>query len=401
MKYNTRLKIVILALLLVLMGSLGTGCVPGTLAGGGSAGVVADGTLYLGSLSGQLLAINAQTGSRLWSVTLEQPAQGGGFGCAPTKKSVAIYGTPAVSGELVYVVGYDGRLRVYREGVEQSRYPAKESKSVGSIVGGPRLALGNVYFGTSSGEVIALDVLDDGNLVQKWRVGVSNGEVIDLVDATKAKEWQSNGRNRVWSTPVILGDTVYVTSMDNKLYALDADTGTKKWEFTEAEGAIVSPPVIYDGFLYFGSFDRHFYAVSAETGQLRWRSEVQAERWFWAKPLVHNDAVYAGALDGRVYVFNAATGENLAVRDLGAPLVSAPVLSGDDVIFVTSSGDLYALDTKHYQVRELAAGVEGKVYAPLTLSDGVIYIHAQDPDTLYAVRADTGVNIWSVPLGSK
>ena len=400
MKYSIRLKIAILTLLLLLVGGLGTGCVPGTVAGGGSAGVVADGTLYLGSLSGQLLAINAQTGSRLWSVSLEQPAQRGGFGCAPASSSVAIYGTPAVFGELVYVTGYDGRLRVYREGVEQSRYPAGESKSVGSIVGGPLLAPGNVYFGTSSGEVIALNVLDDGNLVEKWRVGVNNGEVIDLVDVTKAKEWQPNGRNRVWAAPVILGDTIYVTSMDGKLYALDADTGTEKWNYP-TEGAIVSPPVIHDGFLYFGSFDRYFYAVNAETGQLRWRSEVQAERWFWAKPLVHNNAVYAGALDGRVYVFNAATGENLAVRDLGAPLATAPVLSGDDVIFVTSSGDLWALDAGRYQARELAAGVEGKVYAPLTLSDGVIYIHAQDPDTLYAVRTDTGVNMWSVPLGSK
>lgn len=380
MKYSIRLKIVTLALFLVLIGGLGVACVPGALmAGGGSAGVVVDDILYVGSQHGQLLAINAQTGSRLWSVTLEQPAQGGILGCAPTNSSVAIYGTPAVSGDLVYVAGYDGRVRVYHEGVERGRYPGKESKSVGSIVGGPLLALGNVYFGTSSGEFIALDVLGDGNLVQKWQF--TTGE-------------------KVWATPVILDDTIYVASMDNKLYALDADTGTKKWEFV-TEGAITSSPVISDGVLYFGSFDRYFYAVDAETGQLRWRSEVQAERWFWAKPLVYNNAVFAGALDGRVYVFNAATGENLAVRDMGDSLVSAPVLSGEDVIFVTISGDFYALNTRNYQKRELAAGIEGKVHAALTLNDGVIYAHAQEPDTLYAVRADTGVSMWSVPLSSK
>lgn len=376
MKYSRKLKIAILALLLVLVGGIGISCVPGALAGGGSAGVIANGTLYLGSLRGQLLAINAQTGSRLWSATLEQPAQGGGFGCAPTRRSVAVYGTPAVSGEMVYVAGYDGRLRVYREGVEQRRYPARESEAVGSVVGGPLLARGNVYFGTSNGEIIALDA---ETLVEKWQF--ATGE-------------------KVWTTPAILSDTIYVTSMDDKLYALDADTGVKKWEFA-AEGAIASPPEIYDGTVYFGSFDRHFYAVSAQTGQLRWRSKVIAERWFWARPLVHNDVIYAGALDGRVYVFKAATGENLAVRDLGAPLVSAPVWSGEAVIFATKRGDIYALDTERYQARELVASIEGKVFAPLTLSDGVIYLHAQDPDVLYAVRADTGVNIWSVPLGSK
>ncbi|MFH0942159.1 MAG: PQQ-binding-like beta-propeller repeat protein [Chloroflexota bacterium] len=375
MKCAKSRAIAFLGLLLVLA-VLAVGCVPGTLAGGGSAAVIDNGTLYVGSQRGGLLAINTEAAGRLWSVTLQQPASRNAFGCAPAPRLVAIYGTPAVAGELVYVGGYDGRLRVYRRGEEQARYPAGETASVGGIVGGPQLGRGNVYFGTSRGEVIALDA------------------------ATLAKKWQFNAGDRVWAAPVVIGNTVYVTSMDDRLYALDADTGREKWHFVTG-GAITSPPVIHQATVYFGSFDRYFYAVSASTGQLIWRSAVQAERWFWAGPLVANGAVYAGAMDGRVYVFNAATGESLAVRELGAPLVAAPVLSGNSVIFATETGQLWALDTVQYQARELPTSITGKVHAPLTLSSGVVYLHTQDPDTLYAVRADNGVNIWNVPLSSK
>lgn len=362
--------------LLLMLAVLAVGCAPGAVAGGGSAAVIENGTLYVGSQRGGLLAINTEAGSRLWSVTLQQPAPRNVFGCTPAPGTVAIYGTPAVAGDTVYVGGYDGRLRVYSNEVEKARYPVDETASVGAIVGGPVLGQGNVYFGTAKGEVFALDA------------------------ATLLEKWQFDAGDRVWAAPAVIGDTVYVTSMDDRLYALDADTGSEKWRFATG-GAITSPPVISQAVVYFGSFDRYFYAVSASTGQQIWRSEVQAERWFWAGPLVVNGAVYAGAMDGRVYVFDAATGASLAVRELGAPLVAAPVLSGNSVIFATEAGRLWSLDTVQYQAREFPTGITGKVHAPLALSNGVVYLHTQDPDTLYAVRADNGVNIWSVPLSSK
>ncbi|MFA5316189.1 MAG: PQQ-binding-like beta-propeller repeat protein [Dehalococcoidales bacterium] len=382
LRYGKGRLLAFIGLLLVVVVLLG-GCTRTTLAGGGSAAVVDNGTLYIGSQHGELLVINAQ-GGRLWSVTLEQPAQSNFLGCSAAASPVAVYSTPVLDGDMVYVTGYDGRLRVYREGIEQGRYPAGETASVGGIVGGLQLAHGNIYFGTSKGEVIALDT---GNLV------AGTGDLVE--------KWQFDAGERVWSAPVVAGDTVYVTSMNGRLYALDADTGVEKWRFEDAEGAIVSSPVIYEGKVYFGSFDRYFYAVNADTGQLAWRSSLQAERWFWANPLVLDGTVYAGAMDGRVYVFNAANGESRAVVDLGAPLVSAPVLSGDSVIFATEKGDLWALDTAQYQASEFPASITGKVHASLSLSEGVIYIHTQDPDILYSVRADTGVNIWNVPLSSK
>jgi len=362
--------------LLVMLGVLLVGCVPGTaVAGGGSAPVIDNGVLYIGSQQGELLAINPETGARLWSVSLLQPAPRNAFGCTSSPRPATIYGTPVVSDNLVYVGGYDGRLRVYNNGVEQARYPADEISAVGAIVGGPVLGRDSVYFGTAKGEVFALDA------------------------TTLLKKWQFDADGRVWSSPLLSGDTLYFTSMDSHLYALDADSGTEKWRF-EAGGAITSPPVLSGDSIYFGAFDRYFYAVNAQSGQLAWKSTIQAGRWFWAAPVVVGDAVYAGSMDNKVYIFDAKTGESLAVPvDLGAPLVAAPVLTGDSVLFAAENGKLWAIDTAQYQAKELQAAIAGKVNAALALSSGVIYIHTQSPDTLYVVRADSGVNKLSVPLG--
>lgn len=383
-------RAVVFAGLLVVLAIVLAGCAQTTPAGGGSAAATDNGTIYVVSQHGELMAIDAESGARAWSVTLQQPAQRNLLGCAATPSPVAVYGTPTVAGELFYVGGYDGRLRVYKNGVEQARYPAEETASVGGIVGAPVLGRGNIYFGTSRGEVIALDAV---TLAKKWRAGIHNGEVVAL-DFTQPKEWQSDGRNRVWASPVLVGDAVYVASMDGRLYALNADTGAEKWHY-ETGGAITSPPAIRGDTAYFGSFDRYFYAVNVSTGKLLWRSETMAERWFWAEPLVAGDAVYAGSMDGRAYVFGTANGANLATRDLGAPLVAAPVLSGDSVLFATETGHLWALDTVQYQARELQSPpITGKVHAPLTLSNGVVYIHTENPDNLYAVSSANGVNKW-------
>jgi len=350
------------------------GCAQSAVIGGGSAAVIYNGILYVGSEKGDLMAINSETGVRSWTVAVLQSAPRNALGCTATARAAAIYGTPAVAGDMVYVGGYDGRLRIYSNGLEKARYPAEETASVGNIVGGPVLGRGNVYFGTSKGEVFALDAV------------------------SLAKKWQFSADGKVWASPVLVDDTIYISSMDDYLYALNADTGAEIWHFA-AGGAINSPPVIAAGTAYFGAFDRYFYAVNTSTGQLAWRSQAQAKRWFWAKPLVVGNAVFAGDMDGMVYVFDVATGAVLANSNLGAPLVAAPVLSGDSVIFASQTGQLWALDTARYQPSEFGASITGKVNAPLALSNDVIYIHSQNPETLYAVRASTGVSILSIPLG--
>ena len=166
-------------------------------------------------------------------------------------------------------------------------------------------------------------------------------------------------------------------------------------------GAIASTPLVYNNTVYFGSFDRYLYAVDAIDGSLKWKSEVKAGSWFWAKPVIYNNTVYAPSLDGKVYILDAESGHELIdAIDLGSPVSSSPVLVDGSIIIASGEGRVYSLDTANNQ-KKLLADVEEKIDAPLCASNGVVYVHTQEHDTLYALNAQTGMELWNLSLSSE
>ena len=333
-------------------------------------------------MEGKLIALNASSGARLWEVPFKTASTGGGFGCTPTQTTVAIYGTPAVEGELVYIGGYNGKIYAVQASSGALRWVYPREDDLQPIVGGPVVAQGKVYVGSSDEKLYALDA------------------------ATGDKIWEFQTGGKIWSTPVIDGDRLFIGSFDKKLYAVDTTTGKEIWAKPfEMQGAIASTPVVSNNIVYIGSFDRHLYAVDASNGQQIWQFPVEGEvdnipeNWFWAKPVIYNNTIYAANLDGKVYILNAETGNEVVdAIDLGSPVSSWPVLVDSSIIIASEEGMIYTLDTGNNQSKTLA-NLEERVYAPLSASDGVIYVHTQERNLL-ALNAQSGVTLWSRPLNS-
>ncbi len=134
------------------------------------------------------------------------------------------------------------------------------------------------------------------------------------------------------TAPTFGPGTVYVAAVDRQtLYALDADSGQKRWSFT-ASGRIDSPPTLHGSTVLFGSADGHVYCLRRQDGELAWRyqgapavrnllSHGQFES-LWpihGSVLVHNGVVFCVAgrnmfFDGgmRLLRLDAATGEMLS-----------------------------------------------------------------------------------------
>ncbi len=370
-------KILLLLAMLLLCGLTVFGCIGGALPKGWSGGTIANDTLFLGSMDGRLIAINLSDNSSLWEVPLETPKPTGGgfsFSCAPASTSVAIYGSPAVDGDLVYIGGYNGKIYALSASSGTLRWVYPRQDSLQPIVSGPVVALGKVYIGCSDGILYALDA------------------------TTGDKQWGFQTGDKIWSTPAIDGDTIYISSFDKKLYALNATNGNKKWEF-EAEGAVASTPLIYNSTVYIGSFDRYLYAINADNGSLKWK--FIAEKWFWARPVAYNNTIYAPCLDGKIYILDADSGHELVdAIDLGSPISSLPVLVDSSVIIAAEEGELYSIDTSNNQIKPLAS-LGGTVDAPLCARHGVVYVHTQKSESLYVLNAQTGVVLWRLPLTTK
>jgi hypothetical protein len=76
-------------------------------------------------------------------------------------------------------------------------------------------------------------------------------------------------------SPAIGSDgTVYVGSLDNKLYAINGKTGVKLWEFETGNSVSSSPAIGSDGTVYVGSGDKKLYALSGKTGVKLWEFET-------------------------------------------------------------------------------------------------------------------------------
>lgn len=384
MKINNRtrtagkaiLAAAILVAVLTLAGCTGISAAPQ----GGTGVTVAGGKLYVcpllraastglscstPTLQGKLVALN-ESGAIQWTATLRAPAPSGGFGCAqPSGTAAVVYGAPAVSGDLVYLADYTGKVYAISASTQLSKDVYLNSKNPQPIIGAPVATGSRVYLGSSDNSIYALDA------------------------ASLDKVWSFATKGKVWATPALAGDTLYIGSFDRKLYALDANTGAKKWDFT-TDGSIVTTAVVDSGTVYFSSFDRNLYALNAADGTEKWH--FMGTSLFWAKPVILNNIVYAACLDNKIYALDAATGNKIADFTVG-PVSASPAVSGTNIIFVTQKGVVCLLDTASKQTRQLVDLAE-TVYAPVTVSGNVVYVYTESQN-LYSISLDSGAKLWT------
>lgn len=369
------LLVALLATVLII-----SGCLPGGTRPLGWSGVaVAGENLYFGSSDGQLVSLITASGKLDWQVSLAGDAGGGGLGCAGGASSVGIYGMPVSDGEVLYTTGYNGRVYAVKvNGATRWQYPRESDAGLGPITGGVALAGDKLVFGSFDGNIYALSA------------------------ATGDLEWQFATGNRVWATPVILDGRIYIGSFDNMFYALDAASGSQLWAF-DAGAAVASTAQVVDGTVFFGSLDRTFYALNASDGSLKWKypsgdaGSNGPQGWFWAKPLIYGGAVYAPNLDGKIYVLDMASGQKLDEYDLGSAAAAAPVLVGNLIVAASDEGKIYVIDGDSQDIR-LLTDLAVKLLSPITAAEGIVYVHTQENETVYALDPLAREEVWNYPV---
>ncbi len=179
------------------------------------------------------------------------------------------------------------------------------------------------------------------------------------------------------------------------LYALDAKSGAKLWNFTDLSSILY--PVMVDDVVYFCA-SQHLYAVDAKSGSQKWVHDIGAEFGFMCPPKVANDTVYVvshtrGGEDlGYVFALNAANGELLWRNDV-APGNRAATLNvgGDLVYFSGPNGCIYALDPADGAV-QWKVETDTKHTLPPVASGGAMYFSTIDQ--FYAIDASDGSELW-------
>ena len=265
----------------------------------------------------------------------------------------------------------------------------------GRVIATPAVANGAVYFGSTDGNVYAVDA------------------------ATGRQRWAFATESRVASSPAVSGGLVYVESYDGALYALNAATGKPVWKFETAgerrfagkylhghlpKGEVMpdpfdlylSSPAVWRGAVYFGSGDGNVYALDAKSGRRKWT--FRTGNVVHASPAIANGTLFIGSWDSWFYALDAETGQQrwrfktgedtLIANQVGIQS-SAAVMDGV-VYFGCRDGHLYAVDATTGKQR-WAFDAEGSwVNTSPAVRAGKVYVGTADSRMLYELNAKTG-----------
>ncbi|MBN3906565.1 MAG: PQQ-binding-like beta-propeller repeat protein [Nostoc sp. NMS1] len=173
--------------------------------------------------------------------------------------------------------------------IHQKKVLWKSLSSYGKVKSGPVLGLDMIYYGTNYWTLVAIDE-KTGNI--KWMVDISelNPDRFTLCSFLE-------------SYPVIDYDRVFFGCPNGFIYALDALTGNWIWSF-DTEAYVSSSPIISGSIMYFFSERGCLHAINKNTGEEFWKHEFQVSH-LSSSPIVCNKKIYIG-LD-KMYCFESAT----------------------------------------------------------------------------------------------
>lgn len=313
---------------------------------------IVDDTLYAVDAEGELYALDARSGERLWQRDLDRPILAG----------------VGADRQHLYVVGRNGELLALdRETGEQKWSAALPAE----VLASPRSNGGQVVVATIDGKLMAFDA---GAGQQLWRydsaaailsyrgtaepyiddqrvlAGFSNGMLMSFDVLTGAPLWEypvsvATGRTElerlvdVDGAPLVIDDAVLVVGYQGKLAALGLDNGQELW--TREASSLRSP----------GIGQRNFYVAEADGTLVSYNGFSRAEAWrietlSWRRltaPVSYGDLVLVGDFEGYLHLIQQSDGEFAGrIRVDSEGLRVAPQKFEDLLILFGNDGDLVA-----------------------------------------------------------
>ncbi len=333
-----------------------------------------------------VLALDKATGKKIWETEV-------GRGVPRTKrhfKATQANSTPVTDGEHVVVVfptaglaclGRDGTIHWkhdlgglnaggFNDPGLQWGFAASPILHRGKVIlqvdihDGPYLAAWDLATGKALWKTQRPDVAPSWATPAIWPTPkgeelVVNASVIRGYDPTTGRELWSLGPTsiQVVASPVVGAELLYVGSgypPARPIYAVkpgirgahtiasDADASDLAWYNTRG-GAYMPTPLLYGGQLYVVHHNGRIEAHDALSGARVYQARFSAGGTCTSSPVVANGKIYQGTEEGTLYVLAAGPEHReLAVRELGAPLMATPAISAG-VLYLRMPAELIAL----------------------------------------------------------
>lgn len=294
--------------------------------------------VYFGSDDDGLYAVRASDGGLLWRYRTGAEVQ---------RKPVLV---PREGGKaiLVFDNAADAVFAVDAD-TGQTKWKHIRNPALGlEIAGHAGVAYANerVYCAFSTGRVVAYDV----------ETGKERWPEVDLTAVGNPAESEQQQYFDVDTTPVVVGDRVYVANVATGVFALDATAGTTVWRRAEAEGVSWvthwSEPSHVDAtsgaevpareLLVAGSGTTGLWALDPKNGEVRWRRE--GPRGSLGHPVALGGALLVTSSKLGLFLFEPQQGRPIDAIDPGTGFAAGASAYGNKAFVLTNAGVLLGLE---------------------------------------------------------
>lgn len=236
--------------------------------------------------------------------------------------------TPVIEGQTGYSIDHEGLVVAWDLADGEVLWQQRFYTSAASAI---TLDKEHLYFGTSRGEVFALNK--------------QNGQQV----------WKQQLSGEVLSPPVSYGGHIIIRSVDGRIHALKAKTGSKVWTHDRSMPVLslrgTSTPVVSSGIVISGADNGKLTALALDNGNVLWETTISVPRGrneierlidIDAQPVVKDEVIYTVAYQGRLAAVKIDSGRILWVRDISS--YAGMIIDSNKIYISDADGQLWALD---------------------------------------------------------
>lgn len=283
--------------------------------------------------------------------------------------------------------------------------------------------------------VLAFFILAPAGLLADWPLfrgnPLQNGVAASPLPGELVVRWKFETKDAIEATAAIVGDTVYVGSLDEHLYAVDLATGKEKWKYKA--GPIKAAVSVHGDAVYAGDVDGLFHCLDRATGKKRWTFQTDAEitagcnfagdnvlvgsydetlyclsregKLVWkfktsgpinGAPAVVGDRTFVAGCDSALHIVDIAKGTELKSVDLGGQAGATAAIAGGQLYVGTMTNQVLAIDWKQGEVLwtyEPARRAQA-FYASAAVTDSLVIAGSRDK-RVHALDRKSGKPVWT------
>jgi len=371
----------------------------------------------------EFTCFDAFTGTVLWKLR----------GLSFSTPSIAYGNLYGVTGGSLYCIGGDPadwthglhgnvenpRVAVGQQGPADISCPRWVFQTGGDVFSSPAVVDGKVYVGSHDKNWYCLDAYT-GEKIWSFPIGhyvrtsaaVAGGRVFTGADdgyfycinaTTGAQIWKTDAGGHfpnyltpneaeARSCPIVVGDRIYVGSLDGKVYCLDPEDGHVLLTYATG-GPIMGSPAYSDDTIYITSTDSYLYALNAADLSFKWKSfplnmsigvPTPMEHYNIGTPTVAGNTVFIG---GGLQYGRAVPGVDYAAMNMSTPAYA----NGGGIRFfafnATTGASIWNVSrTGNTQPIYVPCYWDGQIYAPEFFD--VTAMNATNPTSGTYVPAD-------------